>query len=412
VFAVFAAIGIVTFFLGLGLDADRTYRVFLHNWLLWAALAQGALMISCAFRLTNATWPGPVQRVVESLASFIPFSFVLFLGIWAGRHHLFEWTHHPIHGKEWWLSESFTFTRDTLALLWITLVSVAYLYVSIRPSLGQAREQATGWRKGLYARWTAGWRGEEAEQDLATRRGRKLAAVCALSYALVYSLLAMDLVMSLAPHWVSTMFPAYYAWGGFLSSVSMTALICILLRNSTQTDVGLTTSRQHDLGKMVFAFSIFWMYLFWSQYLVIWYGNIPEETGFVQARLGSQFIQDTWYLEGFWSRVAEPYARITLTTWILLWVIPFWVLLGARPKKTPAILGSVAALSVFGFWIERYILVTPSLVTPGDVLAGAPITPFGPIELGLGLGFLGLFFLSFLTFGRVFPGAIPVKGGS
>jgi hypothetical protein len=176
--------------------------------------------------------------------------------------------------------------------------------------------------------------------------------------------------------------------------------------------VGLTTSRQHDLGKMVFAFSIFWMYLFWSQYLVIWYGNIPEETGFVQARLGSQFIQDTWYLEGFWSRVAEPYARITLTTWILLWVIPFWVLLGARPKKTPAILGSVAALSVFGFWIERYILVTPSLVTPGDVLAGAPITPFGPIELGLGLGFLGLFFLSFLTFGRVFPGAIPVKGGS
>jgi hypothetical protein len=187
----------------------------------------------------------------------------------------------------------------------------------------------------------------------------------------------------------------------------MTALLSLILRNSRELTGEVTESRRHDLGKMVFAFSIFWMYLFWSQYLVIWYGNIPEETGFIAARLGTQFLQDTWYLTGFWTRIAEPYVQITLTAWFLCWVIPFWVLLGQKPKKTPIILGAVAGGSLLGFWIERYILVTPSLVSPEQVLAGAPVTPFGGIELGILAGFIGLFFLCFLVFGWVFPGALP-----
>ncbi len=117
-------------------------------------------------------------------------------------------------------------------------------------------------------------------------------------------------------------------------------------------------------------------------------------------------------MEGFWTRVNEPYALITLSTWMLLWVLPFWVLLGARPKKSPAVLGAICVGSLFGFWLERYILVTPSLITPEDVLAGAQASPFGWIELGIALGFIGLFFLSFLAFSRVFPGAIPVQSRS
>jgi hypothetical protein len=406
-FGALAAIGVVGFLAALATDSDRAYRVFLHNWLLWAALSQGAIVLSCAFRLTNARWQGPVQRLVESFGAYVPISLVLFAVIYLGRHYLFEWTHHAVHGKEWWFTESFTFTRDVLVLVWVTFVSLLYLYISLRPALGAAREQATGLRGSLYARWTAGWRGEEAEREFAERRGRKMAAVVVLSYAFGYSLIAIDMIMSLAPHWVSTMFPAYYAWGGFLSAVSMTALVSVLMRDSPELRGQITTSRRHDMGKMIFAFSIFWMYLFWSQYLVIWYGNIPEETGFVSARLGSQFLQDTWFMTGFWERVSEPYARLTLSTWILLWVLPFWVLLGQKPKKTPAILGAIAAGSVFGFWLERYILVTPSLISPEAVLAGAPVTPFGWVEISVGLGFVGIFFLCFLTFARVFPGALP-----
>ncbi len=414
IFGALFLIGAATLLFGVfSSDAEttrRTYRVFLHNWLLWGALSQGALALSAGMRLTNADWQGPIHRIVDSMGAYVPVSFVLFVVIYAGGHDLFEWTHKPIPGKEWWFQPDFTFMRDTIALGWVTFVSMFYIYMSVRPMLGQVRENATGWQKSVYGIWTSGWRGEATERAMAQRRLRKLAAVLALSFALCYSLIAIDMIMSLSPEWVSTMFPAYYAWGGFLSAVSMTTVICLVMRESDTLRGGeLTTNRLHDLGKMIFAFSIFWMYLFWSQYFVIWYANIPEETGFIQARLGSQFLQDTWYMEGFWERISEPYARITLSAWVLVWILPFWVLLGQRPKKTPAIVGTIAVGSLIGFWIERYILVTPSLVKPAAVLEGATHSPFGLLELGIGAGFVGLFFLCFLVFGRVFPGALPVK---
>ena len=412
IFGGLTLLGLIAFVIGASSSdpatVQRAYRIYLHNWLLFAALSQGALVLSAAMRLTNAGWAGPIHRLVDSLGAFVPLVPVLFVVVWLGRHELFEWTQHPVHGKEWWFRTGFTFTRDWIALGWMTLISMVYLYQSVRPMLGGLRENAPAFA-GLYRRWTAGWRGDEAERRLAERRLRKLAAMLVLSYTFCYSLIAVDMIMSLSPHWVSTMFPAYFGWGGFLSAVSMTALVSLSMRNSIDLKGEITEKRIHDMGKMVFAFSIFWMYLFWSQYLVIWYGNIPEETGFVAARLGSQFLQDTWYLTGFWSRIAEPYARITLLTWFLCWVIPFWVLLGAQPKKTPLILGTVATGSLVGFWLERYILVTPSLVSPEDVLAGAAITPFGGLEIAIPAGFAGLFFLCFLAFAKVFPGALPPR---
>jgi len=411
IFGGLAVIGFGSFLVYAGSDENsaRAYRAFLQNFLLWSALAQGGLMLSAGIRLTNGRWAGPIHRIADSLAAFVPVSILLYLVLWGGRYELFEWMQHPEHVeyKEWWYDEGFMFKRDFFALVWMAFLSCWYLYLSLRPTMGAARESTTGLRGSLIQRWTAGWRGEEAERRLAERRCRKLAAVMALSYAFAYSTLGVDLVMGLAPHWISTMFPAYYAWGGFLSAVSLTAVISLVMANGPDLKGQITEARRHDMGKMVFAFSIFWMYLFWSQYLVIWYGNIPEETGFIAARLGTQFLQDTWYMQGFWERLNEPYVKTTLTAWILCWVLPFWVLLGARPKKTPAILGGVAVLSVFGFWLERYTLVTPSLVPPEEVLQGATVSPFGVIEILVTLGFLGLFFLCFLVFAKVFPGAVP-----
>jgi Ni/Fe-hydrogenase subunit HybB-like protein len=413
IFGFLLVVGAVTLVFGaMSSDAElsrRTYRVFLHNWLMWAALSNGALVLSSAMRLTNARWQGPIHRVADSMGAYVPVSLLLFAVIYIGRHNLFEWVDHPVEGKEFWFEPTFAFLRDTIALCWITFISVFYLYLSIRPMLGGARESATGLRGGLYKRWTAGWRGEERERALATRRLRKLAAVLVLSYAICYSLIAIDLIMSLEPEWVSTMFPAYYSWGGFLCAVTMLTLICLVMRNSGELRGEITPTRLHDMGKMIFAFSIFWMYLFWSQYFVIWYANIPEETGFVVNRLGTEFVQDTWYFTGWWTRVAQPYVHVTLSAWLLIWVLPFWVLLGQKPKKTPAIVGPIALGSLVGFYLERYVLVTPSLVPPAAVLAGAAITPFAAVELGIAAGFVGLYFLCFLSFAKVFPGALPAK---
>ena len=216
-----------------------------------------------------------------------------------------------------------------------------------------------------------------------------------LTYAFGFTFFAYDQVMSLSPTWFSNIFGWYFNWAGFLNGVAATALICVLLSRSPGWDVQITRSRMHDLGKMIFAFSIFWMYLFFAQYIVIWYGNLPEETQFFQSRLGSQFLQDTWHW--VWTNLDEPYVKLSLAAWFGCWVIPFWVLLGQEPKKTKSILGGVAFISLLGFWLERNALVWPALV-PGDGSAW-----FGPVQIGIALGFLGAFALVYLVFSRVFP---------
>jgi hypothetical protein len=137
---------------------------------------------------------------------------------------------------------------------------------------------------------------------------------------------------------------------------------------------------------------------------VIWYGNLPEETSFIRDRLGTQFLQDTWYFAGFWSRIfGEPWVVVTLAAWICIWVIPFWCLLGAQPKKTWWFLATVASISAFGFWLERNVLVWPSLTR--DTWAW-----LGPIQIGIALGFLGAFALVYLAYTRIFPSlAVPQR---
>jgi hypothetical protein len=106
IFGFLLVVGAVTLIFGAASSdaelAKRTYRVFLHNWLLWAVLSNGALALSAGMRLTNARWQGPIQRVADSMGAYLPVSLVLFAVIYAGRHHLFEWVDHPIAGKEFW----------------------------------------------------------------------------------------------------------------------------------------------------------------------------------------------------------------------------------------------------------------------------------------------------------------------
>jgi hypothetical protein len=281
----------------------------------------------------------------------------------------------------------------------LALFTLLFLYHSARPTLHGVAETSSGATRGMFERWTKNWRGDEVERESSQRSLKRIAPALLLLYAFGFSIVGFDQVMSLSPQWYSNLFGAYFSWGGFLSAVAATALLTVLHRRAPGLEGEITRGRMHDLGKMLFAFSIFWMYLFWSQYLPIWYGNLPEETFFLEARLGTQFFQSTWDID--WSRLAEPWVKMTLTAWIFCWVIPFWVLLGQRPKQTPVILGSVGLASLIGFWIERNVLIWPSLA-PKDQMAWA-----GPVQFGIALGFLGAFALVYLTFTRVFP-SLPV----
>jgi len=196
------------------------------------------------------------------------------------------------------------------------------------------------------------------------------------------TLVAFDGIMALQPHWFSNLLGGWIFMGAFLGAHMLLALLMIHGAKHLGVSDLVSPKQRHDLGKLCFGFSVFWTYLMWAQFLVIWYGNLPEETGFVFARL--------W---GHWLPVGVA----------VLWgmfILPFFGLLGVRPKKVRATLGFFASVSLIALWLERYLLVMPSVTA-----SPAPI--FGQPELGATLTFLGLFLICYALFGRTFPMLSP-----
>jgi len=365
-----AAVGVLAFAAAL-IDgaALRAWEAFLVNLIFWLGVAQGAMVVSASFYLTQARWGGAgVYRLAEAFVGFLPVGFVLFWVLLPGRAMLYSWIDHPVPEIAAWLNVPFFFARDGAGLLLMALLSLWFVRVSRRPDVVE-------------------WAETYSDIQLPPAAIRRLAPTLAIAYAAIYTMLAFDLVMSLAPRWHSTLFGAYFFAGAYWSGlVAMGAVVIFCgqpLRHAMAGDRGTIL---HDLGKLVFAFSVFWVYLFWSQYLPIWYGDIPRETFFVVPRVQRL----PWGILG-WSAFA------------LIWVIPFTLLMGRKPKRTPAILGPVCVLGLIGMWLERYVLVTPSL--------SPKVIPFGLIEVLITLGFFGIFGLCALPGLRLVPVSPADSGG-
>jgi len=401
-------IGVVSFLAGLAQDPQSAWLAFHSNLVYFTMMAGGGLALSCIYTTVGARWCGPYKRFAEGLAAFLPLAFVLSLVDFLGREHIFEWVLHPAAGKDVWLNTTRVYVTDFAILGALAGLGVVYLRRSVRPTLKNLAESGEGFAKSQAASWTAGWKGGKEERAAAQTSTAGVAAVILLIYGIGMSLWVFDQVMSMDQMWFSNLFGAYVAWGGILSAVAACVVIGLRSRGFPVLSKDITEERKHDIGKMLFAFSIFWMYLFFSQYLVIYYGNLPEETGFVRDRLGDQFLIEkgftqlafakTWQSWDFsWARLDTGYGWVAMTVWFLLWVIPFWVLLGQKPKTTPWIVGPVASGVLLGFWLERNLLVWPSVVKND-------MTSFlQPIPLGIALGFIGLFVAVFQFYSRVFP---------
>lgn len=412
--ALLVVVGIAAFGYGLSSDPQTAWLAFHSNFIYYAMLSQAGLALSCIFAVVGAKWPGPLRRIAEGLGAWIPVTLVLACVGYFGGDFLFEWKREgAMQGKEAWLNTTRFYVTDIGIFAVLTVLSLMFLKASVRPSLKGVADSASGFAGSMAKRWTAGWKGDEEERAASLARTQSMAPGILLVYALGYSLVVFDQVMSMEQSWFSNLFGAYVTWGGILSAVAATALIAVLHRNSPGMQGHVTEARMHDIGKILFAFSIFWMYLFFSQYLVIWYGNLPEETQYFYDRLGPQFLIDkgftiqSWALswsewDWDWARLEKAYGWLSIMTWTCCWIVPFWVLLGQRPKKTPWILGPVALIVLIGLWFERNLLVWPSVVKDSG------LAWLGPIQIGIAAGFLGAFALVFLVYTRVFPSlAVP-----
>jgi hypothetical protein len=357
------------------------------NWLFFTSVACGAMAFTAATTITKARWNWSVRRISLAFSAFLPISFILFLPMLGLGESYFPWieamAHDPVvQNKAAYLNAPFLITRNVvgLALLFGGFLYLAYL--ALRPDLGLVKAEGGVGKDVGRARWmgrlTHDWRGQEKEEVRSYRRMNRIAPPLVLLYAVVMSIVAFDWVMSLEPHWFSTIFGAWFFMGALWGGVAATAWATVYAKGRDPDLNKLMGVQQlHDLGKLAFAFTVFWAYLFFSQYLVIWYGKLPWE--------------QSWIIH----RAEAPWSRLTVLTILLCFVVPFGGLIGRKAKMTPWILRLFATVILVGLWLERYLMVVPSIHD------GIPTITL--LEPAAGLFFLGLFFWSVRWFLTTFP---------
>lgn len=380
--AVLAALGIVSFLIAVsGEDPARAWRIYHVNFLYFTGIAIGGVLFSAVHRIAKGWWAGPIVRFAEAGAAFLPVSLLCFLLLFLGSHYIFPWIEHPTPARGKWLTTPWVFWRDLLSLIAVFGVAIAYVWYSLKPDVAALKDQVQGFRKSIY-QWIASDFSLTPEA-LARNENRldRLAPLLCVLYGYLFSLIAFDLVMSLAPYWVSTLFGGFFFMGAFLTGLTSLGLMMVYWRSKLRLEELIGRQQFHDLGKLVFGFSIFWTYLMFSQFLVQWYGNLPEETSFPFYRLWGE-----WRL-------------ISIMVGLMVFVLPFWGLIWVKAKITPFTFTLFVSVSLVGMWLERYLLVQPSLTEHGPQV--------GLLELAVTAGFLGLFLLSYGIFAKTFPMLSP-----
>ena len=380
---VLAVVGAIVFIVGLFVDPDRVWSAFHFNWLFFAALSTGGVILVAVQRITTARWSRAVIRFVEAYVAFLPVAFVfLAMTLLLGRNHVFWWTHEaaPNAQKVTYFNGAFLIGRDLAIFFLMTALGVWFIYRSVRLDVGQIPEAGLRWAAGLRARMRDGFKDERREIHSTHSMQGKLAVFMVILFGYGWSVLAWDLSMGLSPHFQSTLYSWWFFMGGWLCSLMLMSLLVRAWSKHLDTADGLITETHfHDIGKLCFAFTAFWGYLTFGQYLVIWYGNIGEETFFPRQRL------------------IDPWKYVTVAAATMVFVAPFFGLLSRAAKVKTAPMTILALSSLIGMWLIRYIEVYPS------VFGHAATLPFGVWEIGMLFLYAGTWGVCYTGFMDAFP---------
>ncbi len=396
-------------------EAQRVWQVYLVNWLFWSGLAVTGVVLVAIWRATNSQWGARLLGVALATFGFAPVALLTFLPLAAAGAHIFPWVEHPVPHRAGWLEPGFVLARTGLAFAGLLVLCGVYVYFVLRPAVGEAGAGHSRLRVWLVR----GFAGRTTEHARAEYILRRLTPVLLVVYALVFSLVAFDLVMPLDPHFYSTLFGGYFFVTALYAGIALlSVLLAWWLACAPALRDGFTTEVRHPLGKLTFGFAMLYGLVFWSQYLVFWYGNLPEEVPYVILR------QNT-----------VPWKPLSYAVLLLVLLVPFAVLISAEVKKKPRAMAFLGSLILLGLWLERYLLVVPSLwgggthrleaggagnpasaaasgvVHAADGAAAAhaaavsyPVPlPLGWVEIGITLAFAAAFLLSYAAFARHFP---------
>lgn len=381
-------LGGITFFIGLGtLSPEHVWGAYYVNVLFWMGLGFGAAMPAVIFQIVRAEWSPPVRRISEASIAFLPWGILLLLLTYFGKKHLFYWANHPMPGRETWMQPEFVYVRFAVLLPFLAYLMYRFVMLSLRGDIGLLRERASDknrWTGWLYYTLVKNWQGTHKEVGELQRSMSCSAPVIVIFYALIYTLFVTEMVVGMDPIWFSNMYGGFTFCGNiYIGWVSITLIALLLCKHSADYAKTMSTQQLWDLGKLTFGFCMLWGYMFFAQYLPQWYGNLPEETQWLIMRTRDY----PWKYAGY-------------VVFAMCFVMPFILLLSEDIKKTPKALSMVGVMILLGVWGEKYVTVMPQ-VSPKEI-------PFGLLEIGLFLGFLGAYGLSIQGFLKRFP-FVPVS---
>ncbi len=332
-------------------DTQRFLFSYLIAWSFCLSIALGALFFVMVHNVTKAYWSTVLRRIAEAVAWSFPMLAILFIPIALGMYDLYHWSHAEvvdpaspefdpiIDGKSPYLNEPFFFIRMAIYFMAWIIISYKLWTRSIASDVDHKPET------NYNLRFTSAW-------------GIPV-------YAVTLAFASMDLLMTLEPHWYSTIFGVYFFAGSFLGAIALIILLTGLLqKRGGMLQQTVTTEHYHDLGKWLFALVAFWAYIATSQYMLLWYANIPETTVWYRVRL-----------EGGW----EHHATMLV---LFHFVLPFLILLPRATKRYLPLLATMAGWMFVMHWFDIHWVTMPNAFLEGG---------FHWVDITVWLGLFGVF---------------------
>lgn len=343
-----ALAGVAVVIAGLFLAPARIWPALLvaNYYVLTLGLA-GVVFVALMFA-ARAGWSTVFRRIPEAMSGILPVNFLGMLLMVFGLSTLYEWTHQDVLATDALLAGKAAYLNIGMFMLRMVLYFAVWLAFAMYLRRNSLRQDSSG-------------------DERLTERNMRASAFFLALFALTFWLAGTDWIMSIEAHWFSTIFGVYNIAGMLTSGIAAITLLLIVLRRRGVFGDLIREDHLHDLGKLLFAFSTFWMYIWFSQYMLIWYSNIPEETVYYLRRQ-----------EGGW-------LTFTILNVLFNWVIPFITLISARAKKAEGLLLKVCIIVLVGHWIDVFWMVSPTFMPDAPRIGVWEVAPLA--------AFVALFFL-------------------
>lgn len=348
------AVGVLSILVSFSINPVVAWVDYLVNTLYFVTVALSGVFFLAVTGVLQASWLTPYKRIPEAMTKFLPFGFILMLVTFFGMHTIYEWTHQDVVANDPILSQKTAWLNVGGFMFRMVLIFAIWMFLA--------------WK----------FRSLSGEQDASpsdelSKKIVRFSAVGLILFGLSISVAGFDWIMSIEPHWFSTIFGVYTFAGTFVSGIAFTTIAVISLKEAGYLEGIVNENHYHDLGKWMFGFSTFWAYIWISQYLLIWYANIPEET------------------EYFVLRSHHGWNFFFFANLVINWVLPFFLLMTRESKRTGSRLKLVAGILLVGHFLDLYLMVAPMVFHHHN----AHLSGYGILQVLQWLGFAGLFLYVF-----------------